>query len=1135
VEGEKEPALILTHLKVEAKITSFLAETSYTMTFRNPYAKQLSGELRFPLPETATINGFAMEMNGPGTPLIPAVPVEKEVAKVAFEQAVKEHKAAGLVEEVVGNIFSNKIYPIPALSTKTVRVTYLSEVQSDTNSGAGLFIIPLSTDEKYPLEVFDIDIQVKQQMKQKPKVEQSPLDAVDFQQSGGEEADQHTFTAKATKKGVVLGKPTVIRVPMLAATSPMDEILVEKGKLPLAEDEDFLSGKSAAKRNEDGSEQSGEFFIVNDYVMIEDVRSGKIESKYNRIGVIYDASHSRQKSDKTKELQVIRDLVEQELKDNNKCKVDLILLRNTPEKIRPSGFGSADELIQELKQVVFDGATALSGVRTLKTEGESEYGYYIVVTDGLGSVGRKKPQIEDLQAPAFVLSSEAANNATVLRFIAQKTGGRYYNLLANGASATIVKDIQDRVSGKITSFGFRNIKHNRTEVEQIFPKRPFEISGPVGSYQRVTFCGILRKKDKTVSIEINYGTPQATTYTSKITLIPSGKDSTTSNLISRYWAQQKVSDLKSYGTKPKSELTKLGQRYGFVTEGTSLLILSSVDEYLKHKVVPDPEAMPDIAKQMRSIKESSLAIEQQRIQTKLNLIESKWNTCMTSRNRKVAAPAPAPSPIQPSFSSTNSQGSARAPPTQGAPSPPPTQGAPSPPPNRGAPPPPPTIFLSAPRPVDSLSAPSPVPPSSRNSQSAAPRSKKKMSFDAAPQKEKKEKRSASQEVEIFSSPTHMESSLSCQVESSLDLDEFREEEVDEGYPAPEAHSVAAPGAHSVAAPGAHSVAAPGAHSVAAPGAQRTGGGAVINLTAWDPNVPYMTSIKSAKTTEQAYEAYLKEKLSNQTSPAFFLDVAEHFLRTRSSRLLGLRILTNLCEINIEDPQLMRVIGYKLDQEEEKEQAKDIFKRVLKLRGHEPQSYRDLGLVEERLGDYENALIHLWNVVTGSWFYAYDEIELTALVEINKIIWRLKTDKKFESVTLPDNLDLKRWEKDVQMDVRISMAWDTDSTDVDLHVIEPSGTDCHYANKLTAVGGTLSRDFTMGYGPEEYTCKVAPEGKYVIKAKYFSSHRQDLLGGTTILASVFTHYCTERENRQMITLRLQSTYDIVPIGEITFKK
>jgi len=144
----------------------------------------------------------------------------------------------------------------------------------------------------------------------------------------------------------------------------------------------------------------------------------------------------------------------------------------------------------------------------------------------------------------------------------------------------------------------------------------------------------------------------------------------------------------------------------------------------------------------------------------------------------------------------------------------------------------------------------------------------------------------------------------------------------------------------------------------------------------------------------------------------------------------------------------------------------------------------------------------------------------------------KRKKNNKKVCLPDGFD-SRFQHDVGMDIRISMAWDTDNTDIDLHVVEPHGEECYFSHKLTQYGGTISRDFTGGYGPEEYMCKRAPQGNYRIRAKYYASHQQSLSGGTTVLVSIFTNFARKDEDYQMLTLRLQTNADIVDVGTIEF--
>ncbi|KAL7570905.1 hypothetical protein ACA910_018962 [Epithemia clementina (nom. ined.)] len=78
-----------------------------------------------------------------------------------------------------------------------------------------------------------------------------------------------------------------------------------------------------------------------------------------------------------------------------------------------------------------------------------------------------------------------------------------------------------------------------------------------------------------------------------------------------------------------------------------------------------------------------------------------------------------------------------------------------------------------------------------------------------------------------------------------------------------------------------------------------------------------------------------------------------------------------------------------------------------------------------------------------------------------------------------------------------LGWDTDQTDVDLHVNEPSGKQVYFGRKR-GTASLLSRDFTQGYVPEVYLVKAngAIAGEYQVHAKYYASHQDSALTGTT---------------------------------------
>ena len=94
--------------------------------------------------------------------------------------------------------------------------------------------------------------------------------------------------------------------------------------------------------------------------------------------------------------------------------------------------------------------------------------------------------------------------------------------------------------------------------------------------------------------------------------------------------------------------------------------------------------------------------------------------------------------------------------------------------------------------------------------------------------------------------------------------------------------------------------------------------------------------------------YLDERSGNAMNVGFFLDAAEFFI-AQGERALGLRILSNLAEMDLQNRQVLRLLAYRLQQAGEVANALPLFERVLELAPNEPQSHRDLGLALAEAG------------------------------------------------------------------------------------------------------------------------------------------------------------------------------------------
>ncbi|MFH1808975.1 MAG: DUF2135 domain-containing protein, partial [Pseudomonadota bacterium] len=300
--------------------------------------------------------------------------------------------------------------------------------------------------------------------------------------------------------------------------------------------------------------------------------------------------------------------------------------------------------------------------------------------------------------------------------------------------------------------------------------------------------------------------------------------------------------------------------------------------------------------------------------------------------------------------------------------------------------------------------------------------------------------------------------------------------------------------------------------------------AAIALAPWQPDTPYLRELQ-AKPARDRYRAYLSLREKHGSSPAFFLDCADFFYREKQPTV-ALRVLTNIAEIELEDAPLLRVLAHRLAQLGELRLAAQAFEDVLRLRPEEPQSYRDLALVLGELEDYPRALELLTHVVMNRWD-RFDEIEVIALMELNRMIPRAKK-KGVTQIPLDPRLI-----KNLDVDTRIVMTWDADLTDMDLWVIEPSGEKAYYGHNRTTIGGLVSRDFTQGYGPEEYVLKKAMHGEYTVQTNFFGSSAQSMIGAVTLQLDIYTNYGRPNEQKKSVTLRLTDRKETFTVGTVEF--
>jgi uncharacterized protein YfaP (DUF2135 family) len=122
-------------------------------------------------------------------------------------------------------------------------------------------------------------------------------------------------------------------------------------------------------------------------------------------------------------------------------------------------------------------------------------------------------------------------------------------------------------------------------------------------------------------------------------------------------------------------------------------------------------------------------------------------------------------------------------------------------------------------------------------------------------------------------------------------------------------------------------------------------------------------------------------------------------------------------------------------------------------------------------------------------------------------------------------------KNLPVGLRATLTWDADNCDIDLWVVDPNGEIAKYDHPLTLQGGRMSRDFTSGYGPEEFILRKPKAGTYQVKINYFGDRRQTAIGPVTVQMRLTTDFGLPSQKEQRITVRLVDPKETLDIGSI----
>ncbi len=709
-----------------------------------------------------------------------------------------------------------------------------------------------------------------------------------------------------------------------------------------------------------------------------------------RIGLLWDASGSAEKRDRALEFA----LLDRYFAAVGQAEVSLQVLRDragATRRFRVTG-GDWSALKAALRAEVPDGGTDLGAWLPQANVQE-----YLLLSDGLANYGANAmPALRNGQRLYAISTSGPRADAARLRALAEARGGRLVELAApadlDRAEAELLRDGPRLRS--LDATGARDVV-----AASVFPRGGvLSIAGRREAANGELVLG-LEEGGRVRELRLPLGEARARP----------------GRFLAQAWAGYRLRELQAEPSLNRTRIRQLGQDFGLASPETSLLVLETLDDYVRYDIVPPPALREAFQARRRDVAAEETAQAASHLDEVVAAFEEKrawWGTTFAGRPK----PDPRRGEEQPTIAEVS-------------------------------------VLGSEPLPVQAEAA-----------------------ADASASADRERAVPRNSMAQASSPPPAPPASF----EGSTDLD-----------------------------------------SVAVTGARIGKASAVINLQPWAPDSDVARRLRAAP-ADRVYALYLDERSANAGSSAFYLDVAD-ILFERGQRDLGLRVLSNLAELQLENRALLRVLGYRLMQAGEPALALPVFERVLVIGGEEPQSHRDLGLALDAVGQPQQAINALYAVVSRPWDDRFGGIALIALAELNAIVARERgrLDVRAIDPRLLHNLPLA---------LRAVLSWDADNTDMDLWVTQPDGERAWYNNPRTAAGGRVSEDFTGGYGPEEYSIRRAPNGKYRIEVDYFGESQALVSGAVTVQVWLSTGFGTPRQRDERLTVRLAPDGENVLVGE-----
>ncbi|MCZ7678498.1 MAG: VIT domain-containing protein [Sandaracinaceae bacterium] len=562
--ADLEPLAIRYH-RVRVSVRERVAETRVEQAFTNTTGEVLEATYVFPVPEGATVSGFALWING--------VRQEGELldsgrARAVYEQIVLRMQDPGLVEHLGGNLFRARVFPIQPRSEQRIEIRFTQTL--DYQDGVVHYRYPLRTSGSSARALEDLTVTADVVSRTPIRAVYSPTHAIAVARP-----DEHHATVGFEEHGAALDRD----FDLYYAVQDRDVGLSLLTHRPPGEDGYFLAmiaPRAAVTEQE---------IAAKEVLFVFDTSGSMAGDKLRRAQAALD--YMLRRLNPSDRFQLVRFSTD----------VEPLFDRSASVPATPANVARARQFASRM---VAAGGTAIHpalerALHTARPRDAAMPRLVVFLTDGMPTVGETAPAriTEDVarwagDARVYVFGVGDDVNTTFLDGLAQRTGGTGDYFRDGAELEARLAAFYDRIAYPL--FTDLSLSFPGLSVYDVYPRD----LGHLYRGGQLLVVGRYRGEGRSeLALEGRVASERERRRFAYPVAFPAREDR--NEFLPRIWATRKIGflldSIRMNGESPelRGEVVALAQRFGIVTPYTSYLV---VEDQAAPPVLSEAPAQP---------------------------------------------------------------------------------------------------------------------------------------------------------------------------------------------------------------------------------------------------------------------------------------------------------------------------------------------------------------------------------------------------------------------------------------------------------------------------------------------------------------------------------------------------------------